>query len=357
MAKYNIIPIFVPHMGCPNDCVFCNQRKISGTTDFDINNSIKEIEKYLDIYSYTNDIELAFYGGSFTMIDKNVQEELLSIGLKLKTENKISKIRVSTRPDGITEDTIKRLKKYTVDTVELGVQSLDKSVLIASKRNHTEEDLYKAYSLLRNNDFIIGLQQMIGLPNDTMEKSIDTALKIVNLRPDFVRIYPTLVIKDTELENMYYSGTYKPLSLDDAIEISSRLLLIYDQYNLPVIRLGLQSSKDLQPGSNVVAGPHHDAIGEMVRTHILTSIFILKIKSLNENSKIISSPQNISQLVGQKGMGKNKLLKHYGVKNLKMSYDKSMDSIITIEDTNQYIDLNEGKKTLSKEWIDVFKKY
>lgn len=356
MEKFNIIPIFVPHLGCPNDCVFCNQRRISGTEIFDINNSKNEIRKYLEYYSGRENIELAFYGGSFTLIDLDIQVDLLEYALLLKNKGSINRIRISTRPDSIDQHIIKRLQKYKVDTVELGVQSLDPDVLNATKRNHTNTDLFYTYKLLRDSGFTVGLQQMIGLPDDTIEKSVDTALKIADLNPDFVRIYPTLVIKNTELEEMYLKEEFQPLSLEEAIKISTIVKLIFEANEIPVIRLGLQSSKDLQFGVSVVAGPHHDAIGELVETNILTEVIINNIDLSNFESTIQAQPILISQIVGQRATGKDKLLKYYNIKNIKFIPDTNIE-----EDTliigNKHLNIRKAKKLLLEEYINVFKKY
>jgi len=217
MKTYNI-PIFVPHRGCPFDCVFCNQKRITGTqkevTADDVHNIIGEYLKTLP--SKNRRIEAAFFGGSFTGIPINEQSELLAAANEYLKKGDIDGIRLSTRPDYIDKEILDNLLKYGVTTIELGVQSMDDSVLKSSNRGHTRKDVINAVKLIKEYPFTLGLQMMTGLPGDTDEKSLYTADEIIKLKPDIVRIYPTLTIKDTFLEKMYLTGKYKPQSVDEA---------------------------------------------------------------------------------------------------------------------------------------------
>ena len=243
MKTYNI-PIFVPHRGCPFDCVFCNQKRITGTqkevTADDVHNIIGEYLKTLP--SKNRRIEAAFFGGSFTGIPINEQSELLAAANEYLKKGDIDGIRLSTRPDYIDKEILDNLLKYGVTTIELGVQSMDDSVLKSSNRGHTREDVINAVKLIKEYPFTLGLQMMTGLPGDTDEKSLYTADEIIKLKPDIVRIYPTLTIKDTFLEKMYLTGKYKPQSVDEAVNLAKQLLLKFEKNNITVIRVGLQST-------------------------------------------------------------------------------------------------------------------
>ena len=213
MKKEYIIPIFVPHLGCPNCCVFCNQTKISGqekqVTKEDVKNTI---DYYLKHFKDDNKyVEVAFFGGSFTGIDENVQNELLETAYEYIKEGKVNSIRISTRPDYINKEILKRLKKYKVKTIELGVQSTNNYILAKSKRGHTFEDVRQASKLIRKYGFVLGHQMMIGLPESTELDEITTAKNLIKLKPKIVRIYPVLVIKNTELEERrVYTTFIKP---------------------------------------------------------------------------------------------------------------------------------------------------
>ena len=226
MKTYNI-PIFVPHRGCPFDCVFCNQKRITGTqkevTADDVHNIIGEYLKTLP--SKNRRIEAAFFGGSFTGIPINEQSELLAAANEYLKKGDIDGIRLSTRPDYIDKEILDNLLKYGVTTIELGVQSMDDSVLKSSNRGHTRKDVINAVRLIKEYSFTLGLQMMTGLPGDTDEKSLYTADEIIKLKPDIVRIYPTLTIKDTFLEKMYLTGKYQPQSVDEAVNLAKQLLL------------------------------------------------------------------------------------------------------------------------------------
>lgn len=353
--KTSIIPIFIPHLGCPNDCVFCNQKKISGTVSFSIDQVDSEIEKFLDYYKNKDNIELAFYGGSFTMVHRDLRNTLLSKAKDLKDKNLIQRIRISTRPDGINEKILEDLKYYRVDTVELGVQSLDDKVLELSKRGHEKNSVYRAVDLLKSYNFDIGLQQMLGLPGDTVDKSIATTHGIIGLEPDFVRIYPSLVIKDTEMANMYLSGIYKPLKLGQAIDLASRLYLLYKNANIQVIRMGLQSSDELKPSLDVLAGPHHDAFGDMVMTNILINLIIQRA-GLDNLKTITASPRIISQIVGQKSAGKEFLQDRYSLGKIKFINDKTLEKEIIVGDS-KIIYLDQITSLEEAKWVNVFKEY
>ena len=300
MKTYNI-PVFVPHKGCPFDCVFCNQKRITGKSD---NINAEKVCKIIDEYLLTLPkdncvIETAFFGGSFTGIPIEEQSELLEAAKKYLDLGKIQGIRLSTRPDYITRTILDNLKRYGVTTIELGVQSMDDNVLIKSGRGHTKEQVKAAVSLIREYDFNLGLQMMTGLPGDSFEKSVQTAKELISLKPDIVRIYPTLTIKDTHLETMYLDGSYTPQSIDEAVELCAKLVLMFEENNITVIRVGLQSTDEICETGSVVAGPVHSSFGELVESSIYYDIVSAKLNA-GDKAIVYVNPKEISKAVGNK---------------------------------------------------------
>ena len=220
MSEQYIIPIFVPHLGCPNDCTFCNQKSISGQTKQVTAEDVKQtIEEYLKSFKDESlHKEVAFFGGSFTGIDEAKQEELLKAAYEFVENKQIQSIRISTRPDYIDKEKLKLLKKYGVKTIELGVQSTNDYILKKCKRGHTFEDVKKASKLIRKHGIVLGHQMMIGLPESTKIDELNTAKDLAKLKPKIVRLYPVLVIKGTELEKEYQNGEYEPIPLSQAVE-------------------------------------------------------------------------------------------------------------------------------------------
>lgn len=331
-----IIPIFVPHFGCPRDCVFCNQNKISGSSfDFDYNQIRCDIEEYLNYFKEKSNIEIAFYGGSFTAIDLETQKSLLGIANDYLKSNIISEIRISTRPDCVDDEILKFLKRNNVSTIELGVQSLNEEVLKLSNRGHDSKSVYTAANLIKKYDFKLGLQQMIGLPGDNKEKSLFTAKEFVKLKPECVRIYPTLVISNTELERLYLNKKYKPLSLPEAVDISKDLLKIYYYNNINVIRVGLQPTENIQMGKDVVAGPFHPSFRQLCEELLVKESLDLFLKDkvndiYNKELIIRASNKNINNIVGQKGINKEYFTDKYKLKKLKLYYDNISENIIKV---------------------------
>jgi len=244
MNKHRIIPIFIPHVGCPHDCVFCNQAKITGQLREDYEKITGEyvretIERYLETIDRSETtVEVSFFGGTFTAINLKKQKELLHAAEKAKEEGLIEYIRLSTRPDYINLPIMNHLKSYGVDIVELGVQSMDDEVLKLSKRGYEKNIVYQASKLIKDFGMILGHQLMIGLPGDTREKDFLSVRESIKMGPDLVRIYPALVIKDTEMEEAYLKGTYRPYSLDEAVEISALMMKQYEDHGIKVIRIG-----------------------------------------------------------------------------------------------------------------------
>ena len=349
MSKsHYIIPIFVPHLGCPHDCVFCNQKRITGlSTTVTKEYVIKTIEEHLSTFPKRKiTIEVAFYGGSFTGIDPEIQKELLSIPLMYKKKGKINAIRLSTRPDYIDRDILNILKEYKVDTIELGVQSLYDDVLYNSGRGHSSEQVYMASKLIKEYGFNLGLQMMIGLVGDNREKSILTAKEFIKLNPYCVRIYPTLVIKDTYLERMYHNGSYVPLSLEESVDISTDLVMLFEYNNINVIRVGLQPTDNIALGKDVVAGPFHPSFRQLVNSNIYKIILDKYFQTINgkfikKDLFININEKKISDLVGQKSSNINYFTSKYGLNKIKVYKKDIPEEIleISVRDFNGVINM------------------
>lgn len=357
MKKQYIIPIFVPHLGCPNECTFCNQRKISGQlkniTEDDVRNTI---EYYLDIFK-DNDAykEVAFFGGSFTGIDEDIQNKLLSVAYEYIKNKQIDGIRISTRPDYINKEILKRLKKYKVKTIELGVQSTNNYILSRSKRGHTYEDVKKASKLIRRYGFTLGHQMMVGLPESTRLDELNTARNLAKLKPKIVRIYPVLVIKDTQLEKEYLSGEFEPLELNQAVEICKELNQFFEKKNVKVIRIGLQSTDTIidpnKPGSEIVAGPYHENIRQLVDSAYYYDLINEKIKKINAKAKEIEitvNPKIVNDVIGYKKENINKLKELYNL-DVKVKQDSKYSlKKITLKTTKVYKDFADDDESYVK---------
>ncbi len=338
--KEYIIPIFIPFLGCPHDCAFCNQVKITNYKD-NINkeNTIRQINQYLSYFPKNENLkEIAFFGGSFTGLDEKVMISYLEIALNYKKKGIIDRIRLSTRPDYINNSILDILKKYEVDVIELGIQSLDNEILNANERGHSKEDSIRASKLIKDYGFKLGHQIMPGLYKDSFDKAIKTGLESIKMNPDMVRIYPTLVIKDTKLEKLYKAGLYKPLSLDEAIEISSRLYMIYSYKKIPVIRIGLQPTENINEKKDVVAGPFHPSIRQLVETNI-HKIYLEELINkyrLKDKIKIHISNREISIIAGNKKANKNYFYKKYG---LVINFENDENNFIEYEDKKIFYDI------------------
>lgn len=298
MKKQYIIPIFVPHLGCPNDCIFCNQKSISGQKENMTKEKAKKIiDNYLEnIKSEEAQIEIAFFGGSFTAIEQKLQEELLEVAYEYVKKGQVESIRISTRPDCIDKKTLKRLKKYKVKTIELGVQSASDYILKRANRGHNFTDVKKASKMIRWHGFKLGHQMMVGLPESTRNDEISTAKALVKLKPKMVRIYPVLVVKNTKLEKEYKEGIYEPLSIVQAVEVCKEIVRIFADKNIDIIRIGLQSTDEISNPENekseVVAGPYHPAFRQLVESAMWYDAIVGKIKKLNAKVKEVEVTVN-----------------------------------------------------------------
>lgn len=322
MKKQYIIPIFVPHLGCPNDCIFCNQKSISGQKK---NMTKEEAKKIIDDYLKSikdedAQIEIAFFGGSFTAIEKEKQEELLQVAYEYVQSGQAESIRISTRPDCIDKETLRRLKKYKVKTIELGVQSANDYILKRANRGHTFEDVKKASKMIRWNGFKLGHQMMVGLPESTRIDEINTAKALVKLKPKMVRIYPVLVVKNTKLEKEYEEGIYQPLSVIQAVEVCKEIVRIFANKKIDIIRIGLQNTDEISDPTNknseVVAGPYHPAFRQLVESAMWYDAIVGKIKKLNAKVKEVEvsvNPIDANNVIGHKKENVMKLKDTYDV--------------------------------------------
>lgn len=277
----SILPIFIPHAGCPHQCVFCNQKTISGQKNPALQGAREQINKWLQWLKPSVDNEAAFYGGSFTGLNAELQKQLLSLTDELIAQKIIGSVRLSTRPDYINPEALELLGKHGVKLVELGVQSLDNRVLAAAERGHTAEQVEPAVVLLRQYGFKVGLQLMVGMPKQSFSSVKETAAKVIEMRPDIARIYPLLVIKGTPLEKSFREGFFVPLSLEEAVEQSSYLYTAMESAGIKVIRIGLQPDEELCSPGNIVAGPFHPAMGELVKSRAIREQLTPEIAKLS----------------------------------------------------------------------------
>lgn len=305
MMKHKTIPIFVAHMGCPNDCSFCNQRKITGHSETVTSElADKIIQNALKTLPQDAFVEVGFFGGSFTGIEKKLQRQLLAAAYRYVEAGRVASVRISTRPDYIDEEIISMLKSYGVTTVELGAQSMDDGVLAANHRGHTGSDTVQAGKLITACGLKLGLQMMTGLFGDTNAKSMETAARLIDLSPSCVRIYPTLVLKDTYLARLYQAGLYAPQNLEEAVQLCADLKQMFDRASVPVIRMGLMSSDNIHPQRDVVAGPYHPSFGELVQSEIY---FRQLRQTIREDGVAFVNPRSFSAFVGNRKCNINKM--------------------------------------------------
>lgn len=332
-ARENIIPVFVPHLGCPNNCVFCNQRRISGEErPADADAVHRAVKRAIALLPEGSKCQLAFYGGSFTAIPARQQEELLGAAQNYLAEGLITSIRLSTRPDAIDASVLERLHRFHVETVELGAQSLCDEVLRLSGRGHTAADVEIASSMLKAEGFRLILQMMTGLPGDTPERAVKTAEKIISLRPDGVRIYPTVIVRDTALYDLWQTGRYKEHTVEDAVSVCARLLPLFEAAGIPVIRLGLNPTDELSSGA-AAGGAYHPALGELVKSRILRTEAerLLAAEEFASGAKLkrvvlAVRPQLVSQLTGQHRCNVSYLKETFSLEELKIRPAKDLNT-------------------------------
>jgi histone acetyltransferase (RNA polymerase elongator complex component) len=326
--KHINIPIFIPHLGCPNDCAFCNQRSISGKLSFDISSVRREIDTVLATVGEAM-AEIAFFGGSFTGIDRDLMIELLENAEDYVKRGLVESIRLSTRPDYISREILDILKRYSVRHIELGIQSMDDSVLTASKRGHSANDSINACRLIKEYGFSLVGQMMIGLPGANGESEKMTARAICEMGAEAARIYPIVILKGTELVNMIKTGEYLPLSENELVDRSADVLEIFKENDVKVLRVGLHSGEGLNSGNDIACGYYHPAMGELVEGEI----YYRRIKKLLQNAQNISSvtvtvPSGcLSKAIGQKGRNRQRLKGEFNLEKIDFAEDKSLNTI------------------------------
>ncbi len=317
-AKASVLPVFVPHLGCPHACVFCNQRRISGQGRPAAPSDVEQILRQAAAFPRQGEKrQLAFYGGSFTAIPVHLQNALLQPAHEAVLRGEIDSVRLSTRPDAVDPETLERLRSYGVRTVELGAQSMDEEVLRLSRRGHTAADVRRASRLVKEAGLELILQMMTGLPGDSPAKSLSTARELIALCPDGVRIYPTVIVRDTELYELWQAGEYREHSLEDAVELCARLLPLFEEAQIPVIRLGLNPTEELSSGA-AVAGAYHPALGELVKSRVLLHRAEELLREIPPGSRVRVgiSPRLLSQMIGQHGENRRRLIEAFSLASL-----------------------------------------
>ena len=319
-AREHIIPVFVPHLGCPNNCVFCNQRRISGQSEAAGAHSVREaIESSAALSPKGAKRQMAFYGGSFTAIPAAEQEELLGAAAEYMRRGEISSIRLSTRPDAIDDEVTERLRRFGVETVELGAQSLDDGVLRLSGRGHSAADVVNAAAKLKAAGFRVILQMMTGLPGDSDEKDVETARRIIAMRPDGVRVYPTVIVRDTALYDMWKAGKYAEHTVEDAVRVCAKLVPMFEAAGIPIIRLGLNPTEELSSGA-AAGGAYHPALGELVRSRIMLQKARELLAGTEPGSRVTLgvNAASVSQMTGQHRSNIGALRDEFSLSELKV---------------------------------------
>ncbi len=329
-CKPLVIPIFIPHAGCPHHCIFCNQTTVTGTaarmpTSADI---YSEIQRFLQYRKpHRNRAEVSFYGGNFLGIQPEKIHELLSATLPFIEDGTVDGLRFSTRPDTIDAHRLALLADYPVSTVEIGVQSMSDAILKTAGRGHTAEDTVRAVGLLRQKTYRIGLQMMVGLPGDDFAATMATGRAIAALSPDFVRIYPTLVLEGSALAELYRKSRYVPLPISECIDRVKTLYRLFSGAGIAVTRMGLQASTELDSGTTVLAGPYHPALGHMVLSDLLLDRAVAQIearKTLAGPIVLYVHPRSISRMRGLKNRNIAVIKKRFGIDAIRVKADPAI---------------------------------
>ena len=309
--RHFTIPVFIPEEACPNRCVFCNQYRIAGAACApSVEEVVAKVNEHLLTIPTGSEVEIGFFGGNFTGIPPREQEDYLASVQHFVAADRVQGIRLSTRPDYINAEILKMLKRYHVKTIELGAQSLDDSVLKLAGRGHTVAQVQEAAEMINKAGFKLGLQMMVGLPGDTAELSLSTAREIIRLGTENTRIYPTLVIKNTDLENLFTEGKYRPLTIEEAVERVADIVPLFVDAGVKILRIGLHPSEGLLDHTSLVAGPFHVAFGEMVFSEIwrriLTSMVFDNVK--RNILTLTVAPVMRNAAIGHKAINKALLL-------------------------------------------------
>lgn len=324
MKKHINVPIFIPHVGCPNACVFCNQRKISGRLRFEKNGVRPELEKAFSTIDGSLTTQIAYFGGSFTGIDRGDMVDLLSVANEYIDSGKCESIRISTRPDYIDREILDILRRYRVASVELGIQSTDDGVLRACSRGHTAEDSFRAAALVKEYGFELIGQMMVGLPGGTEENERKTAEDICRMGADGARIYPTVVFCETALADMTESGSYSPLTEKTSVLRAANALSVFIANDVPVIRIGLQSGETLESGDGVVSGGYHPAVGELAYSLCFRNMLEASLAGATTQGKhalVLAHASDVSKVIGQRGENRNYFIERFSLQSFRVVSD------------------------------------
>ena len=328
-----IIPIFLPQAGCPHRCVFCNQYAITNIRSYQIScNSLKEnIDRFLSYNHRKNpNVQISFYGGNFLGLPEIEISKLLECAQSYVDCQKVAGIRFSTRPDTVTQKRLQLLTKYAIQTVELGVQSMDDNVLHNSQRGHRSESTCQATETLKKFGYQVGHQLMSGLPGDNLNVFMQTIERVISLKPDFVRLYPTLVLKGSVLAKWYREGHYRPLSLNQAVTMAKDSYKRFQKNHIPVIRMGIQPQDNLEP--HILSGPYHPAFGHLVYSELLLDSAIERIKQSCANDiAILVNPKKISEMKGINQTNVNQLSRRFPNKKIQIVSDPGISDVQILE--------------------------
>lgn len=332
MKKHVNIPIFLPQYGCANDCIFCNQKTITGKKG---NPTIEEVKDTIDLHLKTTnrektEVQIAFFGGNFLGLPQSQQKAYLSVAQGYIDCGFVDSIRFSTRPDSISENSLDFIKAFTVKNIELGMQSMDDEVLLKAGRGHTASETVEATKLILKNGYILGLQMMLGLPGDNFGKLMQTAKNIVDLGASETRIYPVLVLKETHLEELYRRGLFQPLSIEESVEMVAKLVEFFNENNIKILKVGLHPSEAYTSEKELVAGPYHPSFYELVLTQIWKDRLKKELKTFNieDNVLIRANKFEINSIVGHKSSNKIWLKENYPNACIKLDESFSKNEIV-----------------------------
>jgi histone acetyltransferase (RNA polymerase elongator complex component) len=330
-GKRFIIPIFIAHLGCPNRCIYCDQDRIihSASTTVNAGGIAEEIERYLKLDARKQGdlrtVQVAFYGGSFTGLPIESQRGFLRSVAPFLEQGKVHSLRLSTRPDYCSPECLALLKDHRVTTIELGVQSMDDEVLRISQRGYGSKQIKVAVRELHWANFEIGIQLMIGLPGESAQIFASTVEEVIELRPHFIRLYPTLVIQGTQLEGLFRSGRYHPLSLEEAVSLAKGAVRRFRQARITVIRVGLQPTPSLEAPGTIVAGPFHPAFRQLVESSLLYEQAVSLLEGAEREGRgsptFCISPKDISNFYGQRGQNIRRLREAFGLREIQVKPD------------------------------------
>jgi histone acetyltransferase (RNA polymerase elongator complex component) len=343
-----IVPVFIPHSGCPHRCVFCNQESITGmrAQALCLPRIRTGIDTFLDGCRKTiRHVQLAFYGGNFLGLPAGDVRALLEMATEYINSRRINGIRFSTRPDTIDPERMDLIRNYPIDVVELGVQSMDDTVLALSRRGHTAGDSETAVALLKAQGFQIGLQLMIGLPGDDEDRSMETAQRVAALSPDFVRIYPAVVLKGSPLAQSFEHGNYTPWSLSRSVSTVKRMLLLFQKKKIRVIRMGLQATTELDNKDVILAGPYHPAFGHLVWSEVyfdravaaITAAGMAEKQMQGRSVEIRISPRCVPCMRGYKNSNIHMLREMFALADVAVIPDPSMEEGLVAVTDRTYI--------------------